>query len=349
MQKITKTPFGKMADGKIIYAYTLVNDYIKATILNYGGTLQSLVVDGKDVVCGYDNLEGYLKSGGFHGALIGRYANRIAEGKFTIDGTEYVLAKNENDKTHLHGGNVGFDKRVWKVAEAKAEEKKIALVLELFSPDMEEGFPGNLNVKATYTLSGKDLSIRYEAVCDKNSVLNMTNHAYFNMNGYDSNSTVETQTLGIFADTYTEIDTDLIPTMDSQVAGTAFDFRTPKLVGKDMQNDEPQINIAGGYDHNFNFSGEEYITYFEKQLRYGAVMSGDTVTMHLYTDKPAVQLYGGHGITADEYPFKNNVQKSRCRGLCLETQFRPDSPNHGGAQLSAGEKYDYTTLLRFEF
>ena len=349
MQKITKTLFDKTPEGKAVYAYTLINDYVKAVVLNYGGILQSLVVDGKDIVCGYDDITGYLNGTGYHGALIGRYANRIAEGRFSIDGTEYVLAKNEDDKTHLHGGNVGFDKRFWSIKEAKADEKKIAVVLELFSPDMEEGYPGNLNVKVTYTLSDKDFSIRYEAVSDKNTVLNLTNHAYFNLKGYDSDETVETQTLGIFADTFTEIDSDLIPTKDSPVEGTAFDFRTPKLIGKDLSSDDPQIKVASGYDHNFNFSGDEYITYFGKKLCYGAVMSSDTLTMHLYTNKPAVQFYVGHGIKDDGYNFKNNVPKTRCRGMCLETQFKPDSPNHGEAQLAAGEKYDYTTLFRFEY
>ena len=349
MIKITKDQFGKLPDGKNVFAYTMANDYVTAKILNYGGIIQSLIVDGKDVVCGYDTIEGYLNSPGYHGALIGRYANRIKGGTFTLDGTEYVLARNEQDRTHLHGGMVGFDKKIWKVAEAKADAKKITLVLELFSPDMEEGYPGNLNVKVTYTLSEKDFSIRYEAVSDKNTVLNLTNHAYFNMNGYDSKDSVETQTLGIFADTFTEIDNTLIPTGDASVEGTAFDFRTPKLIGKDIANDEPQINVASGYDHNFNFSGDDYISYMGKKLRYGAVMSGDTLTMHLYTDKPAVQFYVGHGIRPDDIPFKNNVPKSRCRGMCLETQFKPDSPNHGEARLEANEKYDYTTLFRFEF
>lgn len=346
--KITKNLFDKMPDGNAVYAYTMTNDFISATVLNYGGTLQSLVVDGKDVVCGYDNIKNYIESDGYHGAIIGRYANRIANGTFTLDGIEYNLAKNEKDITHLHGGNVGFDKRIWKVSEAKADVKKIVLSLELYSPDMEEGYPGNLNVKVTYTLCDKDLSIRYEAVSDKNTVLNLTNHAYFNMNGYDSDTSIEAQTLGIFADTYTEIDSKLIPTCDSSVEGTAFDFRVPKLVGKDISSNEPQIVIAGAYDHNFNLSRDEFITYFGKKLRYGAVMSGDSITMHLYTDKPAVQFYAGHGISGD-IPFKNNVPKTRCRGLCLETQFKPDSPNHGEARLSQGEKYDYTTLFRFEF
>lgn len=348
MIKITKDLFDKLPDGRNVFVYTLANDNICAKILNYGGIIQSLIVDGKDVVCGYDALEGYLKNDGFHGALIGRYANRIADGKFTLDGIEYVLAKNEKDISHVHGGNVGFDKKIWKVAEAKADEKKIALVLELFSPDMEEGYPGNLNVRVTYTVSDKDFSIRYEAVSDKNTVLNMTNHAYFNMNGYDSGTSIEDQTLGIFADTYTEVDNTLIPTKDSPVAGTPFDFTVPKKVGTDINADYEQIVIGNGYDHNFNFSGDEYISFMGKQLRYGCVMSGSALTMRIYTDKPAVQLYSGNFIGGG-IPFKNGVERTKRSALCLETQFRPDSPNHGGALLGAGEKYDYTTLMRFEF
>ena len=139
--KITKDLFGNLPDGKAVFAYTMANDYVTAKILNYGGIIQSLIVNGKDVVCGYDDIDGYLKSPGYHGALIGRYANRIKGGTFTLDGTEYVLARNEQDRTHLHGGMVGFDKKIWKVAEAKADSKKITLVLELFSPDMEEATP----------------------------------------------------------------------------------------------------------------------------------------------------------------------------------------------------------------
>lgn len=348
MIKIIKSVFDKMPNGKEVFVYTLENDYLRAKILNYGGTLQSLVVDGTDVVCGYDDIKSYIESTGYHGALIGRYANRIAGGKFTLDGEEYTLAKNERGVTHLHGGNVGFDKKIWKVTEAKADTEKIVLSLELNSPDMEEGYPGNLGVKVTYTVCGKDFSVRYQAISDKNTVLNLTNHSYFNMNGYDSEGSVKNQTLGIFADTYTEVNADLIPVKDSPVEGTAFDFRVPKLIGRDIENDEPQIKISGGYDHNFNFSGEEFINFQRKTLRYGAVMSGERITMKLYTDMPAVQFYVGHGISGD-IPFKNGVPKTKCRGMCLETQFKPDSPNHGGARLEADEKYDYTTLFRFEY
>ena len=345
MQKITKTLFGKLADGRSVFRYDLINDTVKASVLNYGGTLQSLVVDGKDVVCGYDTLEAYLENDGYHGALIGRYANRIRGGAFTLDGVEYTLAKNEKGITHLHGGDVGFDKKVWKVTEAKADEKRVTLALELFSPDMEEGYPGNLNVRVTYSLCGRDLAIRYEAISDKNTVLNMTNHSYFNMNGYDGGS-IEDQTLAIFADTYTEVDETLIPTKDSPVEGTPFDFRTPKKVGADINADDEQLKLGGGYDHNFVLSSDEYIIHMGRKLRHGCVFSGD-VTMHVYTNKPCVQFYAGN-FMGGGHPFKNGVERQKRHALALETQFRPDSPNHDGARLDAGKKYDYTTLLRFE-
>ncbi len=343
--KIIKTLFDKMPDGKPVFRYTLSNETISASVLNYGGILQSLVVDGKDIVCGYDNITAYLENDGYHGALIGRYANRICEGRFTLDGVEYTLAKNEKGITHLHGGDVGFDKKFWNVKDAKADEKKVTLALEFFSPDMEEGYPGNLNVRVTYHLSGRDFSIRYEATSDKNTVLNLTNHSYFNMNGFDGGS-VEEQTLGIFADTYTEVDGTLIPVKDSPVEGTPFDFRTPKKVGADIGAEDVQLRLGGGYDHNFNLSGDEFTTYMGKKLRYGCIFSGD-VTMKVYTDKPAVQFYAGN-FMGGGHPFKNGVERQKRHGLALETQFRPDSPNHDGARLDAGKKYDYTTLFRFE-
>ncbi len=347
MLKITKNLFDKMPDGKNVYVYTLANDSICAKILTYGGIIQSLIVDGKDVVCGYDNITAYLENDGYHGALIGRYANRIADGKFTLDGTEYFLAKNEKGITHLHGGDVGFNKKFWAVKDAKADEKKVVLALTLNSLDMEEGYPGNLEVCVTYTVSGRDFSIRYEAVSDKNTVLNLTNHAYFNMNGYDSEGSVENQTLGIFADTYTQVDGRLIPTCDVSVEGTPFDFKTPKKIGKDIDADDEQIKLGSGYDHNFNLSPAEFINAFGKKLGYSAIMSGENLTMHLYTNKPAVQFYSGNFIGGG-HAFKNGVERTKRRGICLETQFKPDSPNHGEAYLGAGEKYDYITLLRFE-
>ncbi len=345
--KITKALFGKLS-GKDVYIYTMSNDTITAKVLSYGGTLQSLIVDGKDLVCGYDTLEGYTSSAEFHGALVGRYANRIAKGKFTLDGVEYTLATNDGEN-HLHGGTVGFDKRIWNVTQAKADEEKITLVLEIFSPDMEEGYPGNLNVKATYTLSGRDFSIRYEAVSDKKTTINLTNHSYFNMNGIASGDSIENQELAIFADTFSEVDSTLIPTNDAPVAGTPFDFTVAKKVGTDIDDTtHPQIVIGGGYDHNFNLSGEEYIDFHGKQLRYAAMFAGSPLKMHLYTNCPAIQFYSGNGIAFEGHPFKGGVEKTKRLALCLETQFAPNSPNKGASFFDAGEKYDYTTLLRFE-
>ncbi len=347
MYRISKNLFGQMPDGKNVFIYTLSSDNVTAKVLNYGGTLQSLIVDGVDIVCGYDSLDAYRASYGYHGATVGRYANRICDGKFVLDGVEYQLEKNEHDTTHLHGGKVGFDKKIWKVASAMADEKKACLVLVLFSPDMEECYPGNLNVKVTFTVSGKDFSIRYEALSDKKTILNMTNHSYFNMNGYDSEGSIESQSLAIFADTYSEVNEVFIPTCDSPVENTPFDFRVMKLIGNDINSEHPQTVRGGGYDHNFNFSGDEFISYQGRKLRYGAVMAGKVV-MHLYTDMPAVQFYSGNSA-GGPFPFKAGIEKTKRRGMCLETQFKPNSPNNGGGSiLEAGEKYDYTTLLRFE-
>ncbi len=335
--------FDKTADGKEVIAYTLESDRIKATILNFGGIIQSLIVDGVDVVCGFDTIEGYLNGGGYQGSTVGRYANRIKGGKFPLNGEMIQLNCNEPGK-HLHGGNVGFNKRMWDVkTSCRCGAEKA--VLSLFSPDGEENFPGNLEVTVTFTVKGGDFSIRYEAVSDKDTILNMTNHAYFNMNGYDSGDTLS-QTLRIYADKFSAVDETLIPVEVRDVEGTPFDFREGKLIGKDMFADYDQIKIGNGYDHNFIFNCKESIKYQSKKLGLGCEMTGDKITMQIYTNKPCVQLYSGNGMTTP-VPFKGGVKQEARHAICLETQFAPDSPNHGEAFLKAGEKYDYITLHRF--
>ncbi len=340
-----KKLFGKMPDGTEVYAYTVKNERIALTVLNLGGIIHSLVVDGKDIVCAYGSVNDILTGSGYHGAIIGRYANRIADGKFTLGGKEYTLACNEKGVTHLHGGDVGFNHRIFSVTSI-VETDCEKLVLSLFSPDGEEGYPGNLDVSVTYKLCGSDISINYSAQSDEDTVLNMTNHAYFNLNGYDS-GTVLGHKLAIFADTYTAVDEKLIPTGNVPVAGTPFDFNEPKEVGRDIDKDDAQISLGNGYDHNFNLSCKEFIDHDNKKLTKCAYLSGDLLAMTVYTDKPAVQLYTANKMNCN-INFKNNIKQVPRTALCLETQFAPNGPARGEAILKKYQKYDYTTLFRFE-
>ena len=252
-----KKLFGKMPDGTEVFAYTFGNEFVKATVLNLGGIIHKLVVDGKDVVCAYGNVNDILNGTGYHGALIGRYANRICDGKFTLNGKEYVLAKNEKGRTHLHGGNEGFNRKVFSVTQL-VEPDCEKLVLSLFSPDGEEGYPGNLDISVTYMIKDGDFSISYGGESDADTVLNMTNHAYFNLNGYDSGTVLDHE-LQILSDRISAVDEKLIPTGEMAVEGTPFDFNTPKKVGRDIDADNEQIKLGSGFDHNFFIKSDESI------------------------------------------------------------------------------------------
>lgn len=339
-----KKLFGKMPDGTEVYAYTFGNDNIKATVLNLGGIIHKLIVDGKDIVCAYGSVNDILNGSGYHGALIGRYANRIGDGKFTLNGKEYILEKNENGITHLHGGKVGFNFRIFSVTQL-VEPDCEKLVLSLFSPDGEEGYPGNLDISVTYMIKGNDLSIHYSGESDADTVLNMTNHAYFNLNGYDS-GTVLDHTLQILSDRISAVDDKLIPIGEMKVEGTPFDFNEPKKVGRDIDADDKQLKLGGGYDHNFYICSDESIPFDDTQLKKCAVLTGDALSMEVYTDAPCVQLYAGNVMNCP-IDFKGGVKQVPRNALCLETQYAPDSPNHGEAILKAYEKYSTTTLFRF--
>lgn len=340
-----KTLFGKMPDGTEVYAYTFGNEKVSATVLNLGGIVHKLIVDGKDIVCAYANVNDILNGSGYHGAIIGRYANRIRSGKFTLNGKEYTLAKNERGVTHLHGGDTGFNHRIFSVAQI-VEKDCEKLVLSLHSPDGEEGYPGNLDVSVTYTIMDADFCIRYNAESDADTVLNMTNHAYFNLNGYDS-GTVTKHTLQILSDRISEVDKDLIPIGEMPVAGTPFDFNIPKEIGKEIDADNEQIKLGGGYDHNFFIKSDKTTEFGEATLTKCAVLTGDSLQMSVYTDCPCVQLYTGNVMDCP-IPFKGNVKQVPRNALCLETQYAPDSPNHGEAILKAYKKYDKSTLFSFK-
>ena len=339
-----KKLFGKMPDGTEVYAYTFGNDFVKATVLNLGGIIHKLVVDGRDVVCAYGSVNDILNGSGYHGALIGRYANRICDGKFTLNGKEYTLVKNEKGITHLHGGDVGFNFRIFSVTQL-VEKDCEKLVLSLFSPDGEEGYPGNLDITVTYTIKDGDFSIHYGGESDADTVLNMTNHAYFNLNGYDSGTVLDHE-LQILADRISAVDKKLIPVGEMAVEGTPFDFNTPKKVGRDIDADDEQIKLGSGFDHNFFIKSDFYIEYDEAKLAKCSVLKGNDLTMEVYTDAPCVQLYAGNFMDCP-IDFKGGVKQQPRNALCLETQCAPDSPNHGEAILKAYEKYSTTTLFRF--
>ncbi len=348
---IAKDLFGTLECGTPVYRYTMENqNRTRVAILNFGGAIQSLCVPDKDgrladVVCGYDDIGSYEKGDGYQGALIGRFGNRIAKGKFTLDGKEYTLYTNNNGN-HLHGGKVGFSHRIWDVTERDGDDP--ALVLHLLSPDGEEGYPGNLDVTVTYTLTSDNrLSIHYEATTDKTTPINLTNHAYFNLGGFSSGSVLDHE-LSMDASGFLETDDELIPTGTIlPVKDTPFNFRRTKTVGADFFADYEPLHIAGGYDHCMVFTPSD-----KKEIVLRATLRDPRSgrTMRVLTDQPCVQLYTANFMKNAAYPFKGGYPQHPQNALCLETQHMPDSPNHDhftDALLRPGEKYDFTTVYAF--
>ena len=327
-------------DGREIQKITLRSDDMSCSVLTYGGTLQALTVGGVDVVLGFDDLAGYRGQTNYIGALVGRYANRIACGRFTLNGQNYTLATNDGDH-HLHGGNVGFDKRLWAVEDLAADR----LTLSLFSPDGEEGYPGNLAVRVTYRLTKDALVIDYEAVSDEDTLCNLTNHAYFNLSGHDGFPVTE-QELQIFGDCYSPTDAGLIPLGKPEpVEGTPMDLRQPRKIGEGMARDFEQLKQALGYDHNWVLTGE--IGTLHPAAKASCGETG--ITMEVETTLPGLQLFVSR-FPAPELKGKGNTPYIGRQGFCLETQFFPDSPNHPDypqAILRAGEIWRHTTVLRF--
>lgn len=333
---ITKYLFGKLPCGSPVTAYTLTNQAgASVKILDLGGIIAEINIpdrDGRfaDCVMGFADVDGYLNGGGYHGALVGRYANRICAGKFILDGKEYTLAKNDNGINHLHGGDVGYNRKIWAVEAISGDPD--TLKLSIVSEDGEEGYPGRLELTVTYTFgSDNKLVIHYDAVCDKRTIANFTNHAYFNLGGYDSGD-ILADLLYVDADRYTPVDNNLIPTGEvKDVAGTEFDFRTLRP-------------IAGPYDHNFCLNADGTVKYIA-ELR--CPRSGRM--MKVYTDMPGVQVY--NAVMMDgPVPFKGGYPQKKFGAVCLETQFWPDSPNHANfpsCVLDAGERYCRTTIYEF--
>ena len=351
MKHVLIQPLGSLSDDRQVTGYELIGTGgMRVLISDFGGTIWKMMVPDRagnlaDVVCGYDDVRALEASTGYLGALIGRWANRIGDSRFTLDGVEYPLFAN-NGKNHLHGGRVGFDRRFWQVSATDGEEP--SLILTLLSPDGEEGYPGNLTVTVTYTLRADNaLAIHYRATTDKKTIINLTNHAYFNLGGYHSGE-IFGHVLQLDATHYLNTTPDLIPTGEiCPVDGTPFDFRTPKTIGRDFHPDDscPAMKLAGGYDHCFVFAPGTGI------VRRGTL--NDPVSgrvMEMYTDQPCVQLYTANYLRDDGNLLKGGVRKRPNTALCLETQIMPDSMHHPGftsPYLDVGEVYDTTTIYRF--
>ena len=345
--KMQKQSFGKTADGQQVDLYVLTNkNGMEARITNYGGTMVSLKVpdrSGKleDVVLGYDNLDGYASGKAYIGATVGRYANRIAHAAFTLDGVTYTLAKNDGDN-HLHGG---FNKRVWTAKDVSSSAGQ-ALELTYLSKDGEEGFPGNLPIKVVYTLTDKnELKIDYSATTDKDTVLNLTNHPYFNLAG-QGNGDVLQQQMMIRADRFTPIDATSIPTGELRsVRGTPFDFTRVTAIGARIDQDDQQLKMGKGYDHNWVLNNEKPGSLFLAAQAYDP-HSGRV--LEVLTTEPGIQLYTGNFL--DGIHGKDGKVYNRRFAFCLETQHFPDSPNHPNfptTELKPGQHFESTTVYKF--
>ena len=340
-RSMTIRPYGVTRNGEAVEEITLQNGAMEAKIITLGATITALRVPDEsrtDVVLGYSCLAGYEENEGYLGALVGRYANRIAQSEATIDGQVYRLTANEG-RNQLHGGPVGFSHRVFRAQQTG----KAQVTLEYTSPDGENGFPGTLRLTAIYTLLADGLRLRYRATCDRATFCNITNHSYFNLNGGGS---VLRHRLLLNADSFTPVDAERIPLGQLlPVAGTPFDFTKEKELGRDIGADNEQLRIGGGYDHNFVLRPAE-------GLRPAAVLTGERsgIRMRVLTTKPGVQLYSANFLNT-AHCTKSGLPYEKHAAVCLETQYFPDSPHHpqwGGALLRPGRTYDHTTELRFD-
>lgn len=339
---IEKKKFGETKEGIIVDEYILKNkEGIEASIITYGGIIRTLKTPDKNgelenIVLGYDAMNDYITASPYFGAIVGRYGNRIANGKFNLNGKEYSLAIN-NAPNSLHGGLKGFDKVVWN-ARTSSDEDSVSLILDYKSKDMEEGFPGNLTTKVTYTLySNNELVIDYQATTDQETIVNLTNHSYFNLSGNFTTNILDHE-LQIEADAFLPVDQFMIPTGEIRyVEGTPFDFRSLKKIGQDIEVENAQLKIGAGYDHNWVLNNQN------QGLRLIA-MARDKESgriLEVYSDEPGVQLYTGNFLDGD---FNKRT------GFCLETQHYPDSPNQlsfPSVVLLPNEQYNSRTSFKF--
>ena len=345
MELDDRTAFGRMPDGTAVELLTLRDGAHRCEIVTYGGAVRSLIVpdlDGApvDVALGFDTLEDYTSQTKYIGALVGRYANRIGGARFTLDGTGYRLAANDGPNS-LHGGAVGFDKQVWTVEALTGN----AVTLSLSSPDGQEGYPGDLTVRVTYTLSGGALSMEYWAKSGGDTLCNPTNHTYFNLSGHGSGS-VEGQYIRLNASRYTPADAGSIPTGEiAPVEGTPMDLRRAQAIGAHTGDAFEQLAMAGGYDHNWVIDG------WDGSLRpAAAAWSPDTgIMMEVSTTLPGIQFYAGNFLGGCPAGKGGAVYQDRS-GFCLEAQYFPDSPHHPNfpsAVLRAGDVYHSKTVYQF--
>jgi aldose 1-epimerase len=343
---ITREDWG-ISDNKKVNLFTLTNkNNMTVKIIDYGGIITEIIIPDKngkliDIALGFDKLDNYLKAHPYLGATIGRFGNRIANGRFSIDGKEYKLACNDGDN-HLHGGEKGFDKIVW-----DSEIQGNTLKLSYFSKDMEEGYPGNMNVEVSFSLTDdNELVIDYIADTDKKTILNLTNHSYFNLNGEGDSNDILKHSLKLNCNQYTETDSGSIPTgVISDTLGTPLDFSSLTELGSRINSDFEQMVFAGGYDHNFIINGNT------DSLRLAAELQGDIsgILMQVLTTEPAIQIYTGNYLDGSVTGKAGKAYTKRS-GICLETQHYPDSPNHAAfptTELEPGKQFKSTTIYKF--
>ena len=346
--KLTKQRFGNLSDGQTVEMFSLENaSLMRANIINYGGIVTNIYVPDRagnlsDVVLGYDALQGYLNGSSYFGAIVGRYANRIAQGKFVLNGKTYSLARNDGEN-HLHGGWRGFDKVFWEATSIKTRDV-VGVELSYLSRDGEEGYPGNLRVVVRYVLTEtNELRIDYQAATDTDTIVNLTNHSYFNLAG---RGTILDHELMIEADSLTPVRAGLIPTGEIQsVAGTPMDFRSPMEIGARIHQDDEQLKLAGGYDHNFVLRRRS--AQIKRAARVHHRQSGRV--LEVFTTQPGLQFYSGNFLDGSERG-KGSTAYEKHAGFCLETQHFPDSPNHAAfpsTVLPAGSPYHEVTVFRF--
>ncbi|HXS97996.1 MAG TPA: aldose epimerase family protein [Candidatus Limnocylindrales bacterium] len=345
---VTHEPFGKVGNAPVeIYALTNANG-MTARIMTYGGTVVSLTAPDRagkfaDVVLGMDDVQGYTHQSNFFGALIGRYGNRIGHGTFTLDGKKYTLPKNDGDNT-LHGGPEGFDKRIWTARAIQGAEPGLELMY--ISKDGEEGFPGELHTTVVYTLTNhNELKIEYSAVTQKDTVLNLTNHSYFNLAGANTGGTILNHEVTLYADQFTPVDSGLIPTGElKNVAGTPFDFTKSTAIGKRIEDNDQQLKYGHGYDHNWVLRAH---TGMAKAAEVHEPTTGRV--MEVWTDQPGLQFYTGNFLDG-KVKGKGGIAYPHRGAFCMETQHFPDSPNKPkfpSTELKPGQTYRTTTIYKF--
>ena len=347
---IEKSSFGTLSSGEEVHLFTLTNSKgMKVGILDYGGIITSLLAPDKDgnfedVVLGFENLADYETRNPYFGALVGRYANRIAGGKFSLDGQEYRLVQN-NGKNHIHGGTKGFDKVIWDANPIEFADR-VSLELSYTSKDMEEGYPGNLVCNVTYTLTeNNELQVTYRATTDKKTIVNLTQHSYFNLSGDFSRSILDHE-LQIKADKFVPVNEELIPNGEYEaVARTPFDFNKPKRIGRDIDDSHEQITIGKGYDHSWVLKD-----YDSKIRKVASVLHPETGRfLEVFSTEPGMQLYTGNFLDGT-LPAKGGGTYARRSGFCLETQHHPDSPNQPAfptVVLEPGQTYRSETVFKF--